>query len=63
MMQQDVILWSYWNVWKMPVDADFTAGCPDSERNAFDRVMDKVRAGGPNPGWAETENPLRTLRA
>jgi hypothetical protein len=55
MMQQDVILWSYWNVWKMPVDADFAGGCPDDERNAFGRVMDKVRAGGPNAAWAETE--------
>ena len=57
MMQQDVILWSYWNVWKMPVEADFDSGCgaSDSERTAFDRVMDKVRAGGPNAGWAETE--------
>jgi hypothetical protein len=57
MMQQDVILWSYWNVWKMPVDADFgdDYGPPCSERIAFGRVMNKVRAGGPSAGWADTE--------
>ncbi|MGF1641602.1 MAG: hypothetical protein ACFCUO_11695 [Rhodospirillales bacterium] len=56
-MQQDVILWSYWNVWRMPVDADpcDDCACSNGERVAFGRVMGKVRAGGPAAGWADTE--------
>ena len=59
-MLTEVILWNYCNVWTFPSnrrDCDEEHVCSsDGEWDAFERVMDKVRAGGAFTSWAEAQS-------
>lgn len=57
-MPDYMILWSYASVWTVASgnrSSSFEAGILCVEQDAYDRVMEKVRAATPSSAWASTQ--------